>query len=494
MKRRFCVAVLALSTAALLSAQEPRVAQVESGGPRGSSEVQQGPFTNDDVITMVRGGFAKETIIAAIRTHGRDFDTSLDGLMGLREAGVDEEIIREILAAASASVERTPDADRSEDAEGSDGLPTGNGVYVVVDGRHELLAVEPIEWRSPFWAGRTTVGALTTARLNARLPGLHSPFVIGAHPEVLVVCAECETGLEYHLVRAHDDEDKREFHVSFQVLRGRNETWIAQGGQKGARVPFQAERLAPGKFRLSLPDLEPNDFAFLPPSRGADPQSLATSVMYTFYYQPGFHRTPRLTADTRAPATSADMTDDPASLRRNLTVTLLGPNDDVEEEENGKLVFDDGDIDLGEVTVGLRFPNIAIPPGATIVSAHVQFTAESDDDEETSILIRAESTANAAGFRNRNANLTSRSFTRSSVSWSPGRWEKGDTGPAQRTPNLAGVLQEVVSQPDWNPGNTVVFMLDGRGQRDAEAYDFDEPTRAARLLVTYSLDVPPTEP
>ncbi len=128
------------------------------------------------------------------------------------------------------------------------------------------------------------------------------------------------------------------------------------------------------------------------------------------------------------------------------------------------------------------------------MSAHLQFTAEDDDDEETTILIRAESVAHAAPFRDDDADLTSRTFTEASVLWAPPPWEDNDSGPDQRTPNLARVLQEVVSQPGWSLGNAVVFMLQGVGQRDAESYDDDQPGWGARLYVTYSPSMSSTQP
>ena len=45
---------------------------------------------------------------------------------------------------------------------------------------------------------------------------------------------------------------------------------------------YDGEKLAAGKFELDLPELEPGDHTFLPPSQGANPQSLAVSVMHTF--------------------------------------------------------------------------------------------------------------------------------------------------------------------------------------------------------------------
>jgi hypothetical protein len=61
----------------------------------------------------------------------------------------------------------------------------------------------------------------------------------------------------------------------------------------------------------------------------------------------------------------------------------------------------------------------------------------------------------------------------------------GDSNSAQRTPNLAGLLQEIVSRPGWASGNAIAIIISGTGHRTAES--FDKPGgNPARLSVTYS--------
>jgi hypothetical protein len=83
-------------------------------------------------------------------------------------------------------------------------------------------------------------------------------------------------------VLANDEEDKREFRISFQILEGPFETYVARGGTGKEKIEYDAESLAPGKYKLQLPELVPGDYGFLPPSEGEHPQSLSVSVMYTF--------------------------------------------------------------------------------------------------------------------------------------------------------------------------------------------------------------------
>ena len=69
-------------------------------------------LTNDDVIKLKNAGLPEDTIIAAIRKEAREYDTSVDGLIALKKAGVSDPVIQEILKpAAPAAVATAPTAD-----------------------------------------------------------------------------------------------------------------------------------------------------------------------------------------------------------------------------------------------------------------------------------------------------------------------------------------------------------------------------------------------
>lgn len=69
------------------------------------------PMTNDDVIKMVKGGLGEATVIQAINTSEPQFDTSTDGLIKLKQGGVNEKIIQQIIgrnAGAPAPAAKAP--------------------------------------------------------------------------------------------------------------------------------------------------------------------------------------------------------------------------------------------------------------------------------------------------------------------------------------------------------------------------------------------------
>jgi outer membrane lipoprotein SlyB len=61
------------------------------------------PMSNDDVIKMVKGGLGEATVIQAINAAEAGFDTSPDGLVKLKQGGVNDAIIQRIIARKGAA-------------------------------------------------------------------------------------------------------------------------------------------------------------------------------------------------------------------------------------------------------------------------------------------------------------------------------------------------------------------------------------------------------
>jgi len=231
-------------------------------------------FTNDDVLKMVKAGFKEETIIEAIHANEPRYDTSVEALVTLKNAGVSERVISTMLAAARAGAS-APKID------GEGGTAPGEiGVYALKDGRYVELASEAVDWRSKFFNPTTTVGNLTKNRLTAQLKSPQSPLHLSGAVELLIVCPEGVSATQYHFLRAEPNKDKREFRVDFQVLN--NGVLLALGGNGKSAVQFEAEKVGVGKFRILIRELGKGEYAFLPPGTVAHPGTSSVDKMYTF--------------------------------------------------------------------------------------------------------------------------------------------------------------------------------------------------------------------
>ena len=159
--------------------------------------------------------------------------------------------------------------------------------------------------------------------------------------------------------------------------------------------------------------------------------------------------------------------------------------DDAEEDARGRVRTGSSDLELtfdaGDQTVGIRFRGVEIPPGATILAAHLQFQVDETDSAPTALILRGEASDDAAPIAKSAFNLSSRALTSASATWSPAPWTtRGEAGVDQRTPDLRAVIQEIVDRPGWASGNAVAILITGSGKRTAES--FDGVASAAPLL------------
>ena len=170
-----------------------------------------------------------------------------------------------------------------------------------------------------------------------------------------------------------------------------------------------------------------------------------------------------------------------------------GADDAEEDASTGKVVLANNDLDLVLDTttnklVGLRFTNVNIPVGAVIQSAYLQFRSDEIQSGATSLAIQGFATSNLTAFTTTRYGIGTRPRT-SAVTWDPvPSWTATSrSGPEQRTPDLAVIVQEIITRPGWAPNNALGFIITGVGKRTADSL---EGGYATQLVITYTLNAP----
>jgi len=173
-----------------------------------------------------------------------------------------------------------------------------------------------------------------------------------------------------------------------------------------------------------------------------------------------------------------------------IDVRISQSSDDAEEDHH-EMDLDSKDLDMNEKEfVGLRFNNIDVPQGASITSAYVKFTVEDKKGDKGKAVVKifGEDTDDATTFTSTNNDISDRTKTSSSVTWDIPNWKKeGDSGPAQTTPDLSSIIQEVVDGNGWMSGNSIALIIEeekGKKDRDAKSYD-KSPSESALLHIEF---------
>jgi len=174
--------------------------------------------------------------------------------------------------------------------------------------------------------------------------------------------------------------------------------------------------------------------------------------------------------------------------------------DDAEERKSdGYTYYDNGDLDLGRdistdypnQIIGVRFQNLKIPQGSTITSAYIEFNTQAiytGTQATISLDIHGEASDNAEQFNSTNKNISSRTKTSANSTWSVNSWDDADV--KHQTPDLKGIIQEIVNRTGWSSGNSMAFTITNPGDdpssgRMATSYD-NNPNKAPKLHIEIS--------
>lgn len=137
-------------------------------------------------------------------------------------------------------------------------------------------------------------------------------------------------------------------------------------------------------------------------------------------------------------------------------------------------------------TTGLRFQTVAIPQGATITSAHIDFVPAGSDDRPVTFDVAAQNTSDASAF-SASEDFTVRTKT-AAVSWAAPEWRTQNPPVYVQGPDVRAQVQAVVNNSTWCGNNAMAFFLtptSGDGNRVAYSYD-DGSSLQPVLKVTYT--------
>jgi hypothetical protein len=187
--------------------------------------------------------------------------------------------------------------------------------------------------------------------------------------------------------------------------------------------------------------------------------------------------------DTIVSATFAE-----ADLSDSVEIQIAASIDDMEEEVGAPAAQEKGvDLELGEDAapqiVGLRFLKVQVPPGAAITLANLTFSADEVHTGAADLVILGQASDDAAPFDDQGSYLSNLPRTSAHVAWNDvPAWTTIQE--SYESPDLATVVQEIVSRPGWRAGNALALIITGTGKRVAVAFDGD-PELAPKLRVEY---------
>jgi hypothetical protein len=134
----------------------------------------------------------------------------------------------------------------------------------------------------------------------------------------------------------------------------------------------------------------------------------------------------------------------------------------------------------GWQTVGMRFQSLDLPQGANLTKAYVRFTAKNDKSGTCNLTFWGQDADDAGTFTTATSNISSRTQTSASASWSPGSWTDRF---AYDTPDISAVLEEILGRAGWTSGNDMALIVTGPDNHERRAYSYNGDTALVPVLL-----------
>lgn len=170
----------------------------------------------------------------------------------------------------------------------------------------------------------------------------------------------------------------------------------------------------------------------------------------------------------------------------DLTYQIDSQSNNAEERSNGyqstgsELSFFPSSNDY----VGLRFRNIALPQGAIISNAYLEFTAyQNSENNNAAMTIQAANEPDPSSFGNYPRYLLKNKSKTAAITWSGiARWYRNRN---YQSPSVASIVNQLVNRGDWQSGNDMMFILSDFIQyRGAYTYS-ERPSGAVKLVIEF---------
>jgi hypothetical protein len=177
---------------------------------------------------------------------------------------------------------------------------------------------------------------------------------------------------------------------------------------------------------------------------------------------------------------------------KTLSVKTVATTDDIEEvRSSGAIGTSSTSLQFGDITqlVGIRFPNVSIPIGATVTKACIQFSTRYTSALNATVNIVAQK-GNAAAFTSTARNFSSRPFTSAQVTWATQAWTvSNERTTKQRTPDISLLVNEALSS-GWTGSGALAFKLWANVAGEATAIAHSTATASNPELVIEYVETP----
>ena len=231
----------------------------------------QQTMNNDAVIKLVKAGLSEGLILSTINSQPGAYDTSTDGLIALKKAGVSDKVVGAIVTKGFAPAPVPVAA--SVRPQGIDEI----GVYLKdKNGAWVAMLPEIVNFKTGGIIKHFATAGVVNGDINGHIETAKAKLSATLPASFAVYLPEGVEISEYQLLRLHPNADSREFRsVTGGVMH-------VSGGAARDAVEFQAEKLAPRIYQINIQSsLGVGEYGLLPPGAVGSSNMGSSGKIYT---------------------------------------------------------------------------------------------------------------------------------------------------------------------------------------------------------------------
>ena len=218
----------------------------------------QQTLNNDSVVKLVKAGLSDDLIVSTINASAGNYDTSANGLIALKTAGVGDKVISAVVLKASAP-SAAPVAATLASA-----LPAGiddAGVYYKEkSGKWIALMPEVVNFKTGGVMKSMASMGTVKGDINGHIKGPKAKLSLTFPAVIAIYVPEGVAITEYQLLRLRTNSDSREFR---SVTGG---VFHVSGGATRDVLDFQSDKIAPRVYQITMQSaLGKGEYGILPP-------------------------------------------------------------------------------------------------------------------------------------------------------------------------------------------------------------------------------------
>jgi hypothetical protein len=248
----------------------------------------QASLNNDAVIKLAKAGLSEDLIITTVNSSPGAYDTSANGLIALKSAGVSDKVVSAIVvkAAGGAGGGTALAAGGGAPAGAVSGLPAAVdsvGVYYQDSTSNwQEVNAEVVNFKTGGAVKHIASVGIVKGDVNGTINGNRSRLELKMPANFIFYVPEGRSPGEYQLLRLRTNNDSREFRSTTGGVVHE------KGGAQRDMVDFTPKKIAPRAYQITIGgEVGKGEFGFLPPLDATSEKSMASSgKMYTFTLAP----------------------------------------------------------------------------------------------------------------------------------------------------------------------------------------------------------------